>query len=113
MKIYIPNDSTYSSCYVVQSSDTIRAYDVSPAYNRTYNYRDYFINSDYIYRDGSGQWSNYATLPVCLSSDVITHDFYYRRDLSDILIVFSIFFFFVILIPYKICSRAFGRWLKV
>jgi len=113
MKIYIPNDSTYNSCYVVQSSDTIRAYDQSPAYNRSYNYRDYFINSDYIYRDGSGQWNQYSTLPICLDSSVITHEFYYRRDTADIFLIFFILFIFIVLIPFKIISRAFGRWLKV
>ncbi len=112
MKIYVPSDNTYNKCYVVQSSDTIRAYDQVPAYNRTYNYRDYFINSDYIYRDGSGQWGSYS-LPVCLDSNVITNEFYYRNDFANILIIFIILFFFIIFIPYKICSRAFGRWLKI
>lgn len=107
MKIYLPSDSTYNKCYVVQSSDVIRGYDTYPSYNTTYNYRDYYINSSYIYRDGSGQWNNYSTLPVCLSNDVITNDFYYRLDLSDILIIFLIINIFGIFLPIKIFSKLF------
>lgn len=108
-KIYVPEDNTYNLCYVVQSTDVIRGYDRIPAYNQSYNYRDYYINSDYIYKDGSGQWNNYSTLPVCLSSDVITNDFYYRVDFYKILIMFVIFAFFGFYIPIKIFSKLFRK----
>lgn len=107
--IYVPSDDNYDSCYVVQSSDVIRGYDTVPTYNRSYNYRDYYINSSYIYRDGSGQWSNYSTLPTCLSSDVITNDFYYRLDFDSILIIFLIINIFGIYIPIKIFSKIFRK----
>lgn len=107
MKIYLPSDSTYNQCYVVQSSDVIRAYDTSPNYNTSYNYRDYYINSSYIYKDGYGSWNNYSSLPVCLSSDVITHDYYYRLDFSSILIIFLIINIFGIFLPIKIFSKLF------
>lgn len=110
--IYVPEDNTYDQCYVVQSEGVIRGYDRLPSYNTSYNYRDYYINSDYIYKDGSGQWSNYSTLPVCLSTDVITNSYFYRTDLYKILICFIIIVIFCIYFPYKILSRAFGRWLK-
>lgn len=110
--IYVPEDNTYNACYVVQSEGVIRGYDRLPSYNTSYNYRDYYINSDYIYKDGSGQWSNYSTLPVCLSTDVITNSYFYRTDLDKILICFIIIVIFCIYFPYKILSRAFGRWLK-
>ena len=105
--IYVPEDTTYDSCYVVQSSDIIRGYDRTPSYNSSYNYRDYYINSSYIYKDGSGTWSNYSTLPVCLDSTVITNDWYYRLDLSNILIIFFIINIFGIYLPIKIFSKLF------
>lgn len=95
--IYMPEDSIYNKCYVVQSSDIIRGYDRVPANNQSYNYRDYYINSSYIYRDNSGQWSTYTTLPVCLSSDTITNNIWYRLDIDKIIICFSFIFFFILL----------------
>ena len=110
--IYMPYDTTYNACYVVQSEGVIRGYDTQPAYNTSYSYRDYYINSNYIYRDGSGQWSNYSSLPVCLSSDIISNDFYYRNDFDSILFIFLVLSIFIVYLPYKIFSRLFGRWLK-
>ena len=42
----------------------------------------------------------------------ITDDVYKRNDLSDILIIFLILFIFIIMFPYRLLSRLFGRWLK-
>lgn len=111
--IYVPQDNTYNACYVVQSEGVIRGYDRVPTYNSNYNYRDYYIKSDYIYRDGYGQWGQYSTLPTCLSSSDITNDFYYRVDFSNICIIFLILSIFIVYLPYKIWSRLFGRWLKL
>ena len=36
--IYVPNDSTYNKCYVVQSEGVIRGYDTVPINNSLYNY---------------------------------------------------------------------------
>ena len=110
MKIFMPNDTTYNKCYVVQSEGVIRGYDRVPQLSTSYNYRDYYINSDYIYRDGVGQWSQYATLPVCLDSDVITNDFYYRTDFDSILVIFLIMCIFIFLVPFKIFTRFFRRF---
>lgn len=107
--IYLPQDSTYNKCYVVQNEDVIRAYDRIPSNNVSYNYRDYYINSDYIYKDGTGTWSQYSTLPVCLSSDVITHDYYYRTDFPSILLGFLIMSIFCLYIPLKIFSKIFRK----
>lgn len=108
-KIFIPESSIYNKCYVVQSEGVIRGYDKVPVYNSSYNYRDYYINSSYIYRDGQGSWSNYSTLPTCLDSDVITNDFYYRLDMPNILLMFLIINIFGILIPIKIFSKIFKK----
>ena len=111
--IYVPSDNTYNKCYVVQSEGVIRGYDRVPVYNTSINYRDYFIQSDYIFRDGVVNFGNYSTLPVCLSNDVITNSYLYRTDLDKILVCFIILVIFCIYFPYKIISRAFGRWLKL
>ena len=107
--IYMPSSTTYNKCYVVQSEGVIRGYDRIPANNTSYNYRDYYINSSYIYRDGNGSWSQYSTLPICLDSSKITNDFYYRLDLSNILICFLIINIFAIYLPIKIFSKILGR----
>lgn len=107
--IYVPADSTYNKCYVVQSEGVIRGYDTVPRNNASYNYRDYYINSSYIYRDGSGTWSQYTTLPTCLSSSNITNDFYHRLDLPNILIMFLIINIFGIYLPIKIFSKLFRK----
>lgn len=108
-KIYVPRETIYNKCYVITSSDIIRAYDRVPSNNSDYNYRDYYINSSYIYRDGYGSWGSYSNLPVCLSSDVITNDFYYRLDFPNILVMFLIINIFGILVPIKIFSKIFKK----
>lgn len=109
MKIYVPQDNTYNKCYVVQNEEVIRAYDRKPSNNTSYNYRDYYIRSDYIFKDGSGQWSQYSTLPVCLSNSVITYDYWYRQDITSVLINFSIIVFFGLYFPWRIFKSLFGR----
>lgn len=109
MKIYVPEDTIYNKCYVVQGEGVIRGYDRTPSYNTNYNYRDYYINSSYIYRDNSGSWGSYATLPVCLSSSDITNDIYYRLDMPNILLMFLIINIFGIYLPIKIFSKIFKK----
>lgn len=111
--IYLPQSDIYNKCYVVQNENVIRAYDKIPTNNTDYNYRDYYFNSNYIYRDGSGTWSQYSSLPTCLDNNIITNDFYYRNDFDSILFIFLVFSIFIVYIPFKIFSRAFGRWLKL
>lgn len=107
--IYLPEDSTYNQCYVIQSEGVIRAYDTYPRNNVNYNYRDYYIKSDYIYRDGTGTWSQYASLPICLDTNKITHDYYYRLDFPHILLSFFIMSIFCFYIPIKIFSKLFRK----
>lgn len=106
--IYIPEAQKYK-CVVVQNEDVVRAYEQKPINNSNINYRDFFINSNYIFKDGTQSFGQYATLPVCLSSDDITNNFYYRNDLDSILIILLIMFFFCICIPLKIFSKLFKR----
>lgn len=106
--IYVP-DLNYK-CYYVQSEGVIRAYEEIPQNNKTINYRDFYINSNYIYKDGYTQFSSYSTLPICLDSSTLTDNVYYRNDLSDILIIFVIMSIFCLYIPIKIFTRIFRRF---
>lgn len=107
--IYVPEDTTYNKCYVVQSEGVIRGYDRLPQNNANYNYRDYYIRGNYIYRDGYGTWSQYTTLPICLDSNVISNNFYYRTDFDSICIIFMTCFFFIFFIPFMLYKRIFRR----
>lgn len=109
MKIFIPNDSTYDECYEVLDGNTIRAYDTFPSINTSYSYRDYFLHSDYIFKDGLGEWTTIDTLPICLDESIITHDIFYRVDLSHIMVIFFVMFFFIFIIPLFVCSKFFYR----
>lgn len=106
--IYVPNDLPYSACYVVRDNYTIRAYEYVPTYNSTINYIDIATDNHYIYREGQQQFSNYTTLPSCVSSDRITNAWSYRTDLADILIcIFIIIFilYFILIKPVSLFFR--------
>lgn len=84
--IYVPEKDNYK-CYVVRSEEVIRAYKTVPTTNSTVEYRDYYYNSNYLYNDGTQTFSQYSTLPVCLSDDVLTSAYGYRNDFADICII--------------------------
>ena len=111
--IYVP-DKNYK-CYVLQDKDTIRAYESVP-YNPSYNntitikYRDYYINSHYLYRDSQQNFGYSTTLPQCLSMSEITDNVYYRNDLDSILIIFIILCVFGFYIPLRVFLRLFRRF---
>lgn len=106
--IYVPDTENYK-CFVVQNEQVIRAYETVPRNNSTISYRDYYIQSNYIYKDGQQQFTQYTTLPICLAESAVTTDYFYRNDIDSILIVFAIMCLFVIGIPLKIVFRFFRR----
>ena len=108
-KIYVPDMSVYA-CYVVRDSNTIRAYEEMPQHDKTINYRDYYINSNYLYQDSYQNFGSYSTLPTCLSSEVLTEEVWYRNDFDSILIIFLIMTIFCFYIPLKIALRLFRRF---
>ena len=107
--IYVPDLQNYK-CFYVYSEGVIRAYEKIPQSNQTNNYRDYYINSSYIYRDGVTQFSTYSTLPTCLPSTSLTDSVYYRLDFDKILVIFLIMCIFCFYIPLKIFMRFFRRF---
>ena len=111
MHIYVP-DLGYQ-CYYIQSEGVIRAYEEMPKNNSDIAYRDYYLNSNYIYKDGIQSFGSYSTLPICLDNNVLTDSVYYRNDFDSILIIFIILIIFCFYYPFKIIGRAFGRWLRI
>ena len=111
--IYLPVDSVSDfACYSVLDKDTIRAYVNMPQLNTSSNYVDFYINSHYLEKEGTQTWGSYTQyLPICISSSAITTDFYYRNDMSQILVIFIILSIFIFLIPIKIFGRLFRRFL--
>lgn len=106
--IYVPDLENYK-CYVVQNEEVIRGYKEKPTNNSTVEYRDFYINSSYIYKDNYQTFSQYTTLPVCLSQENITDNIYYRNDLDKILIIFMVFAIICIYFPLKLFSRLFKK----
>lgn len=107
--IYVPDLENYK-CFVVRDEEVIRAYEDIPTNNSTITYRDYYINSNYIFNDGVQQFSTYSTLPYCLDKSTLTSDVYYRNDFDSILVIFLILSIFCFYIPIKIFMRLFRRF---
>lgn len=108
--IYVPNLNDYQ-CVYVRDNNTIRAYHEKPENNKIISYVDYYINSNYIYTEGSQTFSQYTTIPTCINSDKLTDSIYYRNDFDSILIILLIMSIFIFLIPFKIICRLFRRFL--
>lgn len=112
--IYVPNLNDYK-CVVVQDKDTIRAYKEQP-YNPNYNnsiqidYTDFYVNSNYLYKNGTQNFNYNTTLPNCIDNNNLTSEVYYRNDFDKILIMLLIFTIFCIFIPLKIFVRLFRRF---
>ena len=113
--LYLPIENVSDfKCYSVLDRETIRAYVQQPQLDSSSQYLDFFINSHYLQKTGTQSFGNWnSSLPVCLDSNTITNEVYYRNDFDSILIIFLVLFIFIIVLPYKIMSRAFGRWLKI
>lgn len=108
MKIYVPDMTNYK-CFIVYSEGVIRAYEKVPQNNQEINYRDYYFNSNYIFRDGTQSFGSYYNLPTCLSSDVVTDNVFYRNDLDKILLIVLIMSTFCFYIPMKVFNKFFRK----
>lgn len=108
MKIYVPDMTNYK-CFIVYSEGVIRAYEKVPQNNQEINYRDYYVNSNYIFRDGTQSFGSYYSVPTCLASDVVTDNVYYRNDFDRILIIVFIMSIFILYVPLKIFNKFFKK----
>lgn len=111
--IYVPNLEEYV-CVYLKDKDTIRAYKKQPAWNDTSDYVDYYINSHYLYTEGTQTWGNssYYGLPVCLDNSKLTTSVGYRNDFDSIMLIFTlmlIIIYFLISKIFKVGLRGFRR----
>ena len=102
--IYVP-DLNFQ-CYSVIDKDTIRAYYETPELGNIVDYRDYFINSHYIYTDGI---ETISVIPQCIESTNLTNEVYYRNDFVIILIMFVLLSFICFYIPSTIFMKLFKK----
>lgn len=111
-KYYVPyEDINDYSCYVVYDSQTIRAYKNNLTIGDN-DYTDFFVNSHYMQKDGVQHISSTIEMPVCLGTDSITNEKFYRNDIAHILVFVSFVLFFIFL-AIRIFSRIFGKWMKL
>ncbi len=93
MNIYVPDDSY--TCYVVIDKDTLRGYKTPSDGDLKAEYRDYYINSHYLYKDGFGAFNEAS----CIPSEQITTNPIYRNDIFEILtltfLIGGVLFYFV------------------
>lgn len=109
MEIYLPNDSTFNKCYELRQDGVIRGYDHVPAYNTNYTYRDYYINTSYAYKDGTGSWSSYTgNLPTCINES-ITHNIMYAKNMDLVIPIVIIALMFAIIIIQGLFDRWFSK----
>lgn len=100
-KIYLPSEYVNSPCKVINNG-YIRAYTNSSLTE----YVDIYLNQDYMLREGT---YSYGYNGQCDNINTYTDNFYYRTDFPDILLMFSIFVFFGIYLPFKIIRRLYKK----
>lgn len=83
--VYVPEYNT-GNCAYIYNADIIRVYSSQPRQNATISYKDYYIKSSYIYNEGSTTFSNYTTLPTCITDSRISTSVYYRNDFPLIML---------------------------
>lgn len=112
-KTYLPTDLINSSySYEINENSIIVNKHTNCTQGQGINYCDCVIvypNNDYLTTDNYRcyQYSN-----ANISYTSFTDDVYYRLDLWKILVIFIVMFIFIIVIPWRLLSRLFGRWLK-
>ena len=104
-KIYLPTNLLNSECKVV-NNDYIRVY----TNNNYTSWTDVYFKSGYYLKSGQ---SNYPNIVTCDNLNTFTDNIFYRYDCANSLLIFFIISIVCLYFPFRIFSRAFGRWLKV
>ena len=105
--IYIPTYDQNNNYAIIYDKDTIRVYDTPIILDQENTYTDYYINSHYISKNGS---ETIISDPVCILSENITDQVYYRSDFPDILLTFILLSLVIFYLPIKILFRLFRRF---
>lgn len=104
-KIYLPTNLLNSQCKVV-NNDYIRVY----TNNNYTSWTDVYFKSGYYLKSGQ---SNYPNTVTCDNLNTFTDNIFYRYDCANSLLIFFIISIVCLYFPFRIFSRAFGRWLKL
>ena len=104
-KIYLPTNLLNSSCKVVYN-DYIRVY----SNNNYTSWTDVYFKSGYYLKSGQSTYSNPV---ICDNLNTFTDNIFYRYDCANSLLIFFIISIVCFYFPFRIFSRAFGRWFKV
>lgn len=86
--IYLPDDDFSKECVVILDKDTVRAYQINPydlEVGDLYYYRDYYINSHYIFKDDYDILYSSSVFGSCIDENNLTNIIYYRNDIFEIL----------------------------
>lgn len=100
-----------NNCIVVDNlnSGYIRVYDEMPYPNSSIHYIDYFLQYDYITREGYQTFSNYSYSVNCQAHNNFTTDYMRRVDFPEIVLVTFILAIVFFYIPFKVFIRFFKR----
>lgn len=110
---YVPYSEEFNFKYYINDEGNIVVSKEYEIYDDIICYRTYYPHSDYIYNTRCDNGFNYGNTFELLDYSDSTQSYFYRVDYTNILICITILLLFVIILPYKIISRLFGRWLKL
>lgn len=111
-KTYMPQELLKSSYhYELTNNNYIVVHKNTNCFNQ---YNTTYCDCQRVYTDLDYQVSNTYSCSTSYTVDIpysnFTSDFWYRKDLSNILIIFIIMSYFIIKIPIKIICRFFKRF---
>lgn len=111
--IYVPEFNNNTCCYMY-NNETLRCYKTKPMLNSTIEYRDWYVNSHYLYKDDSTTFGNYQyNINInCIDTKNLSDKYMYRNDLADILLIFVLFIGFVYFMVSKVLKCFFKGWFK-
>lgn len=114
---YLPSNFVSSSFTYSSNGDYIIVRTNQNCYRQGTQQTEY-CDCYYVYPNLDYLSSNKYSCTALLGNQIIsysnfTSDFWYRIDISQILIIFVVLFLFIYLFPYKLMSRLFGRWFKL
>lgn len=114
-KTYMPSELLNSSYrYELTNNNYLVVHKNTNCFNQ---YNTTYCDCQRVYTDLDYQISNTYSCSTNYTIDIpysnFSSDIWYRKDLSNILIIFTILAVFMIILPFKVVARMFGRWLKI
>lgn len=105
MKLYVPSSIDINNVRCVSFLDNDNVYlSLTDGTNYQLSYNN--LVSDYHIKATN-------SMDVACYDLELTHDVYYRKDITNILVSFFILSIVCFYFPYRIFARCFGKWLKI